>query len=278
MSSLEYKIEADLSNLKNIAVCISGEPRTYNMCAESIKRHFDFPTDVNVKFFAHTWNSNSYKVSNWSADTDTKIEYEEYDIEFINRDLRNFFDFEKLEVEQKFDETTVFDNLFYSEAKANLFKRQYELEHNITFDVVVKCRFDIAFDPALPLWKKLWQSNRLHEKTVYTSSFIMVHEHYIHNIDDVYYFGSSHTMDLLQTNMFLVNRNLHSNLNSWKNSDFQYNMFHMGPGCSQYLWCQQNNIAVQDIGRDFTIYRKQNIPVNPFLYYDKIKQESAGIF
>jgi hypothetical protein len=261
--------------IKNVAVCFSGEPRTYNLCFKSINNFFSLP-NINVKYFAHTWNSNSYKTfKNGKVESDV----EEYSIDFITNDIKRFYNFEKLNVEQKFENRpdNPWDNLFYSDAKSNLFKKEYEEQNNMIFDVVVKCRFDLAFNPSVKL-TDLIHSNHyaIHEKTIYSELFLMTPEFYIPNIDDVFYYGSSFSMDIMQSNMMYVANNFYKelyNIHEIKNP--YYNV--AGPGVCMYRWLEQTHMTVHKTSRPFVIYRKSNIPMDPIADYRSLHKISGGI-
>lgn len=272
MSSLDIP----LNNIKNIAVCFSGEPRMYNLCADSIRYFFDLP-NVNVKFFAHTWNSNSYKVGQFP---NAVFENEEYTIDFIKDDIHRFYNFEFLEVEKKFETDHLWDHLFYSEAKANLQKRIYEQRNNMVFDIVVKCRFDLAFEPGLKFINVCEMAGRIHQKTIYAPNWLMVGEFYLTNIDDPFYYGSSYTMDLLQSNMYWINKSIYNNLEKYNSLNNQSSPFldHNGPGVRMFLFCEQLNIVPHYIPRRFLIYRKEQIPRDPVVEYKELLIEGGGIF
>ncbi len=264
-----------LPDIKNIAVCFSGEPRTYNLCAQSINNFFNIP-NVNVKYFAHVWNSNSYKTPTSSG---IEFDSEEYDIDFIRSDITKFYNFEKLEVENKFPNRpdNPWDNLFYSDAKSNLLKKQYEEKHNIIFDVVVKCRFDLAFLPGENLLNIIKKNHwSIHEKTIYSEIFLMTPEFFIPNIDDVFYYGSSMTMDIVQSNMPYIANDFYGNLYDISETlNPYYNI--AGPGVCMYRWAEQIHVTVQKSARPFLIYRKANIPMNPVTHFDEIRKASSFI-
>lgn len=260
--------------VKNIAVCFSGEPRMYNLTHESIHQFFNIP-DVNVKFFAHTWNSNTYKFRT----DDGKIEFhsEDYDRNFIREDIEKFYNFEKLEVDYKFPNILPWDNLFYSDARVNLMKKEYELEHDFVFDLVVKCRFDLAFDPRINFMNTVRRELRLHDKTIYSHNFLMSLEFFLPNIDDVFYYGTSFTMDLIQGGMYNVCRDIYHEFVPEDGRDTNPFYDIAGPGVLMYKWLAKKNIMTHNIYRPFVIYRKQSIPFDPLRNYQEMCRKVAGI-
>lgn len=259
-------INLNKNKIRNIAVCLSGECRTYNKCSQSIKRFFDIP-GVNVKYFGHAWNTNTYKTN---IDSKVEIQKEEHDKNFILQDLKNHFNFEHIQVEEKFLQREPWDNLFYSDAKANLFKKNYEFENNMVFDVVIKARYDLAFNPNFKFLDIIPYST-LHQKTLYSEMFLMMKEWYLPNIDDVFYFGTSLTMDAVMSNMpYMVNR-VYDEM--YPNLDKDNNPFYKaGPGVNMYRWLVQQNMIIHKIQRPCQIYRKQDIPLDPIRDYGQIIQ------
>lgn len=248
--------------MKNIAVCISGEHRTFDLLSTGIKQFFNLP-DANIKYFGHVWNSNSYKMVPHTPET---MIFEEAPVSTVLTEMKKCYDFEKLEVEEKFNNIIDWDHLFYSEAKSNLFKKQYELKHNMTFDVVVKCRTDLVFQPNLT-FDYILNENNFQEKTIYSGvNIITKSEGYLPNVDDVFYYGSSYTMDMLQSNMFFVNRDFTNTITKYKYFDASI-VKKLGPGVRQWQWLSQNNIISTNIQRYWFIYRK-------FMYPTKITEKN----
>jgi hypothetical protein len=262
------------TQIKTVAVCFSGEPRTYNLTHQSIKNFFTH-AKIDVKYFAHTWNSNTYKVRT----PEGKIEFqpEAYDRNFILDDVQNFYNFESVEVDYKFPNLLPWDNLFYSDAKSNLLKREYELANDMTFDVVVKCRFDLAFDPRFRFMHLIHGQRRLHDKTIYAENFLMSPEFFMPNIDDVFYYGTSFTMDCVQGCTYDICRDVYGELypSVTENDNPYYNI--AGPGVVMYRAMNAKNIMTQNVFRPFVIYRKQSIPIDPVHDYGTLVKRVAGI-
>ena len=248
--------------MKNIAVCFVGEPRMYDILSDSIKAFFH-NENHNVKYFCHTWNTNSYKMS--SSDDDTI--FEEYSIEFIENDIKRYFDFEKLVVEKHFPTVKRdFNHQLYSETLCNLLKRQYEFENSMTFDIVVKCRFDLAFHPSVTFNDIL--PAELTEKTIYSNNEIKNSEGYVPSVDDIFYYGTSYSMDTVNSSIFFVAQDIHRNLQRYNGVDRNTNATHfVGPGIRMWQWQIQNNILPRNIDRHWFIYRK-------FLYPEKVTAEN----
>jgi hypothetical protein len=267
-----------ISDIRNIAVCFGGEPRTYDMCAENINHFFNLP-NIDVKFFAHTWTDNTYKVpktgDNPAEDQNLhSIDVEELNLDFIKEDLPKFFNFSKLKIEDKFDEHHIdwidWDHLFYSDLQSNLLKRIYELENNMTFDVVVKCRFDLSFNPKINFLDLLNQQNIIKQKRIYADVGPFIADQYRVQMDDCFYYGSSFSMDLLQSNMWCFNRSL--------NGPDDSSLLIAGPGVRLAMYCNQLGLNLQDQMMPYFIYRKIHRPQNPMLNWQQIADEPRKIF
>ena len=150
----------------------------------------------------------------------------------------------------------------------------------MTFDIVVKCRFDLAFEPGLKFTNVYNRPKRIHQKTIYANNCLMVNEFYLTNIDDVFYYGSSYTMDLLQSNMYWINKSIYNNLEKYNLLNNQSNPFldRNGPGVRMFLFCKQLNIVPHNIPRNFLIYRKEQIPRDPVVEYKELLREGGRIF
>lgn len=260
-----------VDKVRTVAVCFSGEPRMYNLCAPSIKNFFNWH-GVDIKYFAHTWTENSYKIG-WDHNEagHSRIETETYSKDFILNDIQKFYKFTALEVEEKFSTSYVWDHLFYSEAKSNLLKKQYEQKNNMQFDIVVKARFDVAFDPDYDFRTIVSRTTHrgIHQRVIYSNHNIYCFEFFQPGLDDCFYFGSSYSMDLLQSNMFHVNRHYLDKLDQFKEIKLSDNPSRLaiGPGVRQYQLCNQLNLTVNYIDRKFFIYRKDIIPEDPLANY-----------
>ena len=255
-----------------IAVCISGQPRTWRVSHKNIQNYFDID-GVDVDYFIHTWDTNTYRGKDETADKKMifkTIESEEHDInECFNP---KGFIFEKF----KSDDFGYYFPLFYSFMKSVWLKRKYELENDFVYDIVIKTRFDINFwqeginkvgEPLnkfyihkiMPL--VAYNANELFEKFALEFNAI--------NFDDVFFYSDSHTMDLI-TNIYwwyrkIVKRSEESiNNGSWvKDNEYYY-----GPGTLLYRYLTNHNIHMRcDIVIPYYVVRKEC----EFLNLDSVK-------
>jgi hypothetical protein len=183
-----------------VAVCISGQSRTWKVAYKSILSFFDM--GANVDFFIHTWDTNSYRdidIPRWEC-VDYKIEDndEEYNIKKAFNPV--YMIYEKYDSE-KFK--TNWSSMFYSFMKSVFLKTKYELENDFEYDIVIKTRFDINFPQKgvnslnEPINK--FFIHKVEPLTAYTTSPItrFQSEFYYLNFDDVFFYSDSKTMDLI---------------------------------------------------------------------------------
>ena len=295
----------------NIAVCFGGEPRTYDMCAENIHNFFNIPgrPDLDVKFFAHTWTNNTYKtpIHDDPNKHGIKIENENLNLDFLKEDLQKFYNFEKLKIEDKFPKQLLrkdsdvvphdnglnigvycidWDHLFYSDFQSNLLKRIYELENNMTFDIVVKMRFDLSFNPEKTFLDLLDLHGGVFEKIIYSSVNPMFSDYYRVQMDDCLYYGSSFSMDLLQSNMWFFNRGLYCpNDLSGKKFNDPFSLAIAGPGVRLATYCNLHGLNLEDFvnwqqeeSSLYFIYRNLFRPQNPISQWKKLLDEARQIY
>ena len=152
-----------------IAVCISGQSRTWERCVPSIKKFIECDPSFDVHYFGHTWTQNSWKVN-------AKQRTFSYEFETLHKDnlfkrLQFAYNFESLIIEhplvfdknvqeiKKFCKTgpelasnsiypNVWNSMSYIAMMSNFQKQQYENKHDMKFDIVLKIRLDQCFHPA----------------------------------------------------------------------------------------------------------------------------------
>lgn len=269
----------DLKSFVNckVAVCLSGESRFFRECSESIKNFFSNNNSAGNEyhFFMHTWDANNYKI--WEKfGVVTKIEPEKLDKDKTLAELQEHFGFKKLEMEEQFLNHDFCLSTMYSRMKANFLKQQYEAENNMMFDLVVKSRPDICFAPTATF--ENYVTTLIEEKTLYSTYGFMRAEHFLPNPDEVFYYGTSLTMDIvdglydvLSTGAFdTINRNAGADNLVWHRS---------GPGALLHRWATLRNILPKDsVHVPYAVYRKQaqELQYNPVTQYDLVKKMEQG--
>ena len=89
-------------------------------------------------------------------------------------------------------------SLFYSLAQSIMLKREYEIENDFEYDLVIKTRPDVVFDP---IYFFSWEPLE-HNVLFSTQGGIMEHEFHMYNTNDMVFYGTSYTMDLVSQMYF----------------------------------------------------------------------------
>lgn len=133
----------------------------------------------------------------------------------------------------------------------NYLKRKKEIMDSFRYDLVIKMRFDVLFNPMLKYSIPL----PLEDHIMYTASLMsrMPNELNFYNFDDVFFYGTSFTMDIISDTYRFVNKKLGHKIfeNEIENKDLSFE-FYYGPGCLIY--------------RHGTLYGMSPGKINP-LYY-----------
>ena len=113
-----------------IAVCISGQPRTWRTAKDNILKYFDLPK-CEVDFFIHTWDKNSFRLKtdiNWTRTYDP-VAADELD------GIKEAFKPKLIEMEKYKDENflSIWDSIYYSFMKSVWLKRKYELDNDFIY-------------------------------------------------------------------------------------------------------------------------------------------------
>jgi hypothetical protein len=142
---------------KKIAMCISGYLRTFKECYPSILKNIIQDHDVDI--FIHTYDKLGNS-SGWRHPIDLS---EDIDMDFLESipnikvivtekwdDIK--YKFEKFrEFQPGVTNINVIATIFYKIYQANLLRKQYEKEHNIEYDLVIRMRGDQFFEKAINL-------------------------------------------------------------------------------------------------------------------------------
>ena len=181
-----------------MAVCLSGQLRQWELALDNQKWFWESSKASGVEqidYFIHTWNysgdregvSQPYVMRNVNDDEFEKI-CSEYEVKGSIYDTK--------------PSTWFYDNdhwsaLFYSFAQSVMLKRKYEIENDFEYDVVVKSRPDIVFNPKMGCsLEGLWDNQLF---TCHGGE--MEHEFGMFNIDDCVFYCNSYTADIL-VNMY----------------------------------------------------------------------------
>ena len=235
-----------------IAVCLSGQLRNWELAYHNQMIHW-IHGEHDVDYFTHTWNYSGDRTHISHDYVYRDIDDNEYD-RFIQiyKPKKSILESKKQEF---FYDNDHWSSLFYSFSKSILLKREYELENNFEYDIVVKSRPDVIFNPfAKPTWpwaltpnkheldffKETYSDNKLF--TTHTGS--MPHEFDMFNINDCVFLSNSYTMDLMMNIYFYRQQKINKNIPNYKNYAI------MGPGVLMNEYCHDYGITPM-VGLDF---------------------------
>ena len=126
-----------MKNILKIACCISGQPRSYKIGHEYIRKNLLDVYDVDV--FFHTWKNNNIDFS----DLVNLYNPKKY---VIDQPLENIFDKKYTRIPSKKFPAYFTVSAFYSIYTANELKKDYEKKNNFFYDWVIRIRFDYALN------------------------------------------------------------------------------------------------------------------------------------
>lgn len=224
-----------------IAVCISGQPRTWFTAKENIFTYFDLKGHE-VDFFIHTWNQNTFRESSNIESERTYVDVDKN--EFI--EMRKYFKPKLMTVEEYTSENfiSIWSSLFYSFMKSIWLKRKYELDNDFEYDIVIKTRFDVNFymegynELNRPLNK--FYIHPLVPLVGYTANTSIPKfdtEFYSNTFDDVFFYADSKTMDIISNIYFWFKDIVNKSCQEISKHEFITNReFFMGPGTLLYSY------------------------------------------
>jgi hypothetical protein len=151
-----------------VAICLSGLVRTGVRTKAQFDRVFGH---LGADLFYHTWTTDhTPEVTNLYQPTDYLVQ-------------------EPLQGDQG-----SFGNMLYSIMMANRLKRQHEERHNFRYDLVIKARFDLVYNPGARFVE------RIEPRTVYSTGGncgLNPTDYETHGISDVLFWGDSESMDIV---------------------------------------------------------------------------------
>lgn len=275
-----------------IAVCFSGQPRTWERCVSSIKRFLECNPSFEYSFFGHTWTQNSWKVS--QGKRQFKYFHEPLRKDDLYKKLTTAYDFEELIIDSPYIEKpnepelkklcktgaelasnnkrpTTWNSMSYSAMMSNFLKQRYEDKHDMKFDMVIKLRLDQCFDPTYPF--NTYLGPQFREDVLYCEEMLFRREFMLQSINDVYYFGSSRVMDIVDTFYRIYHTGGFFKLVGASYFDGAFKTVGYGP--LLYKWLTIKNIHPRDVGRiQYQIVRRSSKITDGIADYNTLKEES----
>jgi hypothetical protein len=282
----------------NIAVCLSGEHRTFNKCAANI-REFYQSDNHNVVFFGHTWTDSEFvKENNYYQTTGKEV----YDPVLLHQSMNDKLPFHELLIEDKtvVDNTpvpqyidfndckfgmkmaanlvkpTVYVHMSYSIMMSNWLKTKYEIENNMRFDLVVRARHDMFFHPEKKFTDYI--PHRAEPTVIYGASNTFPSEYWQNHFNDVLFFGSSRVM-----NIVCDFYRYYSTGKFWELVDSEWADPYIktcGYNVALYKWLTMKNIRIvdTDLLYYYTVFRKKAELLQLRKHLDQIIEHERRLF
>jgi len=218
-----------------IAILLSGQLRQWEYAKHNQKWFWDTSGADQIDYFIHTWNYSG----------DRRGVMQPYEMRTVRKNEFNkivkWYDCKKSTFDNKlqsyFFGNDHWSSLFYSFSQSIMLKRQYELENNFVYDLVIKSRPDIVFNPNRHFSHECLDDNLLYT----THGGNMEHEHGMYNFNDCCFYGNSYTMDLLISIYFYRQKVINgASGHNLKNGDL--NFFTLGPGTLIAEYCREYGI------------------------------------
>ena len=180
---------------KRVAVLLSGQLRQWDIAVDNQKWFWESAGDrYEIDYFIHTWNysgdregvTHEYEwrdVNKWEFNRICKA-YDVKDSYYDKKPQSWFYDYDH------------WSALFYSFAQSVMLKKKYEIENNFVYDVVVKSRPDIVFNPKRTCYFEQIEDKTPDNQLYTTHGGEMEHEFGMYNIDDCVFYSSSYTSDI----------------------------------------------------------------------------------
>jgi len=256
---------------KKIAVCLSGQLRTWDKCAQNIKSFFRNTDEIECDFFYQTWSQSEIRenssdftsgVTNHTAEIISEIDA-------ILEPKKGVIDFPLIpnSLGQPFEFGHRWVNLFHSMRRSFEMMELYEQEQNMSYDMIAKVRFDIVFDP-----RNIFNSLKHLDEYgfIYCSYFDRPHfEGFNVNLKDVFFFGERTTM------LSLVHLSYLESLRLARSPAFQYEFDSQqeqierdaGPGVIMNNVCEKYSIKYQmfDMGKSNEIIVRDSYVGEPIV-------------
>lgn len=276
----------------NIAVCLSGESRTWDKCIPSLKNFFS-STLHKFTFFAHTWTDSCYYKE--------KLGIEKHVKEDLFNRMMSLIDYETIAIDDKniltFGDKATFSNSFspdspknnllninkpttfahmsYSILKANELKQQYEYTNDMRFDLVIRTRHDLCYDPTCKF------DNFLPEKplptALYCENYYFPNEYYLPHINDIFYFGNSRIMDVVDGFYRYYGTGKFYQMVGENFNDHAYSV--SGYNVNLYKWVVTKNILIRNLPIRFcTVFRKNAENYDWVTEYKNIQKTDRDLF
>lgn len=275
-----------------IAICLSGEPRTWEKCADSIVKFFSSEIHT-FTFFGHAWLDSTFYKENQPIVAHDKTELAEKMQAIIpfkklvlsEKTILDFSDNEYIPGLQPIEFSKMMNanskkpqnyaHMSYSIMMANELKQQYEFENDMRFDLVVRARHDLCYEPESKFEDFLTEEPL--PTALYCENYYFPNECYLPQISDIFYWGNSRIMDVVDGfYKYYGSGKFHNMLGEYWN-DCVYKA--SGYNVNLYKWVTLKNILIRNtLIRFCTVRRKKADELDWLTEFDKIKDCDKNLF
>lgn len=182
---------------KRIAICLSGQIRSWRKCIDTWKLIYQHYPNAQIDYFIHTWDENSYPAKFGNTKETVKVSQEEID-EIIEILKPKKILFEKSKKFSSLKNNSTLDNSpylsqYYGVLRCARLKKQYELENDFIYDVVVRLRFDLFITQVVLDGPHFI----IKEKTIYGIHYGYDWDRRCFRFGDMFFLSDSMTYDIL---------------------------------------------------------------------------------
>jgi len=241
-----------------VAVCISGELRYFEH--ELVQSGLKFIYNLNPDIFISTWSHKGFSYNTKREDIFNKRNDIEQDL--YNRITKSYTNIKSIEIENydewvlnldEFTKNVMSGRLIGGEVvtsppqlyklyKCNLLKKQYEVENNFKYDVVIRIRPDVIFVDNIDLSDI---------NSISHINFGRTGSYWPNRIFDIFFYSNSDNMDILSNTFMELEENINYDLdNGLDRKD-----------CCRLLYVQayKNKINIKDLTtRVCEVYRNES--------------------
>ncbi len=220
-----------------IAICMSGQLRQWEMAKVNQKWFWETSGVEQIDYFIHTWDYSGDREGVSQPYIMRDVSRKEFD-ELVDwyKPKGCMFDDRKQDF---FYANDHWSSLFYSMSHSMMLKRQYEIDNDFEYDLVIKTRPDVVFDPRYHFtWEPL-EDNILFA----TQGGLMESEFHMFNTNDMVFYGKSYTMDLVIP-MYFYRQKMLDQRNLFKDKLFTGSI---GPGVLMQEYFRDYGITTQSI-------------------------------
>jgi hypothetical protein len=187
-----------------IAVCFSGQPRTWRKCVESWKENLFANTEMDV--FCHIWDFNTLPNSIIVGEEATNVPVSREEInelfdvlkptKFKIESARDF----PLMKEDQVVRTPSFLSQYYGIMSAARLKREFEIENDFEYDIVIRMRYDAFFNNSVV---SEFTSRDIDTDSMYCFHYFWNTYNNTGRVGDIFWYSSSQTYDIIAD--FVIN-------------------------------------------------------------------------